>query len=100
MSDKGTIHWQRFDKDDRDTYPPYLQELILIVLKDGRPRFIPKASFGITETWQEIKSTKMRGGVQEVTKSVRFNTEDYDDINWAVLNVPEHWKPKSKPAED
>ena len=96
MSDKGTINWKRFDKGNRDTYPPYLQELILIVLKDGRPRFIPKASFGITETCQEIKSTKMRGGVQEVTKSVRFKTEDYDDINWAVLNVPEHWKPKKR----
>lgn len=98
MSDKGTINWKRFDKDNRDTYPPYLQELILIVLKDGRPRFIPKASFGITETWQEIKSTKMRGGIQVVTKSVRFKTEDYDDINWAIINVPDHWTEKD-PAE-
>lgn len=99
MSDKGTINWQRFDKDDRDTYPPTCKELILIVLKDGHPRFIPKATYGLGGTFKEVKSAKREGGLMIITKSVLIEADDYDDINWAIINVPDHWTEKD-PAED
>lgn len=88
----GVIRWQRFDKDDPETYPPYCQELILLVLKNGKGRFIPKAMFGLGDTWQEVKAS--RGST--ITRSTRFNTEDCDDICWAVINVPDHWKEANK----
>ena len=87
----GKIDWVLYDPDDEGT--PCLQEVVIVGLKNCKAVFIPRAYFGLADDrFYEVKYNS-RG---RVCKRIEHKFADFDEIAWAVLNVPSWWHKKEK----
>lgn len=86
------ISWVPFNQNDKETWPPYSENVFVIYKKKGQAHFYNEAFLCINGKWylQLRNKSGRKDGVVELGEF------DENSLAWTTVNFPNWWKMKEK----